>query len=325
MKKTLSFIISLILVIAAIAPMSTVSAADTAWLDSQPDGTIVYVPNFNGEVGVFEPGLLKGTPVVAVDAANPNSFVIETSSDKKASFWGGFIDTLPLDGRCYTIYYKITRNGEHCFGIYPDSVYGVYGYPKRTRIMNNTKSLDGHDYVVYVDNNIGAPVADASGTVIQEYALEVNGVNYTLANYIKNTAGEYVLIDESEQGEIEYFNADVLGLFFYVYYANHITTVSDVNIAKGLAFGTVEYPQTTEPIVTEAPDTTEAATTEAPDTEAPTEAPTQTDAPTEAPAKTEAPNVTEAPKSDGGCGAFVSVGVLVTAMAAAFVVLKKRK
>ena len=140
MKKALSLIISLVLVFTALLPLSGVNAAEhpnKAWLDSQPDGTIVFTPDFNGEVGVYEPGVFNGTPKVDVDPTNPNSFVIQTVENKKTSYWGGFIETLPLDETtCYTIYYTVTRNGNHAIGVYCDSVYGAYGYPDKIRLMN---------------------------------------------------------------------------------------------------------------------------------------------------------------------------------------------
>ncbi len=326
MKKTLSLIISLILIAAVIAPMNVSADANTDWINSQADGTILYVPNFNGDAGIYEPLALKGTPVVTVDPNNSNSITVDTSSNKTASMWGGFINTLPLNKTtCYTIYYTVIRTGNHAVGVYCDSVYGIYGYPGKTRILQNTSDLPGHGYVEYAVASIDAPVdADASGQIIQEFALEVNGVNQIVGNYIKDKTGEFKLIDASVAGEIEYFNADVLGLFFYSYYAGHTVTVSDVKIAKGLAFSTAEYPETTEaPDTTAAPDTTSEATTEALDTEAPVDTPEQTEAPVDAPEATKAPETEPAAK--GGCGSMISAGVLLTAMAAAFVALKKRK
>jgi hypothetical protein len=255
MKKIISCIIAMLFIISAMVPFTSVSAADATAIDLLPDGSVVYVPNFNGEVGVYEPGLLSGTPQVDVDPYNNNTIYVQTTKDKTGSYWGGFIETLPLnENTCYTIYYSVTRTGKHSVGLHVDSVYGVYGYPERIKLMNKGSSLSGHDYHYFETDAINVPtVAEEYNPVTHEYALEVNGVNSTLAIYVKDNAGTYQLIDESYEGDIPYFNADVLGLFFYSYYANHIATISNVYITKGLSWGTVVYPETTE-----APETTKA-------------------------------------------------------------------
>ena len=330
MKKVISIIISLLFVISAILPMTAVSAADGSALDLQPDGAVVFVPDFNGTAGVYEPGLLSGAPVVTVDPANSNSITIDVSKDKTGSYWGGFVETLPLnETTCYTIYFAATRSGKHSVGLHVDSVYGVYGYPERMKLMNKGSSLSGHDYVYYDKMGMDVPTYDTvTGMVTHEYALEVNGVNTTLALYIKDNSGKYVLIDQSVEGTIEFFMADVLGLFFYSYYAGHTVTISDCYVVKGLSWGEVVYPETTAaPETTKAPETTAAPeTTEAPETTAEpvTEAPAaDTDAPT-----TNAPETqkTEEPKKSG-CGSFISGSALIfiAALAAPVVIRRKRK
>ena len=325
MKKIISLIISLLFIISAILPLTTVSAADSV-LDLYPDGAVVFTPDFNGMAGIYEPGLLSGTPQADVDPANPNTVTIQTTKDKSASYWGGFIETLPLnETTCYTIYFTATRNGKHSIGLHVDSVYGVYGYPERMKLMNKGSSLSGHDYVYYEQMAMDVPTYDpVTGMVTHEYALEVNGVNTTLALYIKDNSGKYVLIDQSLEGTIEYFMADVLGIFFYSYYANHIVTISDCYVVKGLSWGEVVYPETTvAPETTKAPETEAPATTAAPETEAPaTEAPE-----TEAPAATNAPETTAPAAEKSGCGSIISGSALlvIAALAAPIVIRRKRK
>ena len=325
MKKIISLIISLLFIISAILPLTTVSAADSV-LDLYPDGAVVFTPDFNGMAGIYEPGLLSGTPQADVDPANPNTVTIQTTKDKSASYWGGFIETLPLnETTCYTIYFTATRNGKHSIGLHVDSVYGVYGYPERMKLMNKGSSLSGHDYVYYEQMAMDVPTYDPiTGMVTHEYALEVNGVNTTLALYIKDNSGKYVLIDQSLEGTIEYFMADVLGIFFYSYYANHIVTISDCYVVKGLSWGEVVYPETTvAPETTKAPETEAPATTAAPETEAPaTEAPE-----TEAPAATNAPETTAPAAEKSGCGSVISASALlvVAALAAPIVIRRKRQ
>ena len=330
MKKIISLIISLLFIISAILPLTTVSAADSV-LDLYPDGAVVFTPDFNGMAGIYEPGLLSGTPQADVDPANPNTVTIQTTKDKSASYWGGFIETLPLnETTCYTIYFTATRNGKHSIGLHVDSVYGVYGYPERMKLMNKGSSLSGHDYVYYEQMAMDVPTYDpVTGMVTHEYALEVNGVNTTLALYIKDNSGKYVLIDQSLEGTIEYFMADVLGIFFYSYYANHIVTISDCYVVKGLSWGEVVYPETTvAPETTKAPETEAPATTAAPETEAPaTEAP-ETEAPaTEAPAATNAPETNAPAAEKSGCGSVISASALlvVAALAAPIVIRRKRQ
>ena len=333
MKKIIAITISLVFVLSAFLPFANVSAADDlmAWYDLQPEGSIVYTPNFNGDAGIYEPGYLSGDPVVTVDAADSNKMTMTTGTDKSKSYWGGFIENLPLNEyTCYTIYFSVTRSAKAAIGIYCDSIYGMYGYQTHTKLMKQGSSLTGHDYLYYETLGVDVNTSQEMETT-HDFAIEVNGVDTTLAYYIKNNSGEYVLMDQSQDGEIEFFNADVLGLFFYVYYAGQYSTISNCYITKGLTWGNVVYPERTEapettpaPETTQAPETTPAPeTTQAPETEAPaTEAPA-TEAPaTEAPA-TQAP-VTEAPKAESGCGGFVALGVIAALIPAAVVVLKKR-
>ena len=177
----------------------------------------------------------------------------------------------------------------------------------------------------HVVHSVDVPTAADGETFSQDFALEINGTNYAVALYIKNNAGEYIVVDDSGFDAIPFFNSDYMGLYFYIYYAAHTATISNCYIVKGLSFGEYEVPETTPaPETTAAPETeapvTEAPETEAPETEAPaTEAPVET---TVAPTTT-APT-TEAPKAEGGCGGFVALGVIAALIPAAVVVLKKR-
>ena len=152
MKKIIAITISLVFVLSAFLPFANVSAADSLmdWYDLQPEGSIVYRPNFNGEAGVYEPGYLSGDPVVTVDATDSNKMTMTTGTDKSKSYWGGFIETLPLNEyTCYTIYFSVTRSAKAAIGIYCDSIYGIYGYQTHTKLMKQGSSLTGHDYLYY--------------------------------------------------------------------------------------------------------------------------------------------------------------------------------
>ena len=323
MKKIISIIISLVFVLSMIAPMATnVSAADPLmdWYDIQPEGAIVYRPNFNGDPGVYEPGYLSGDPIVTVDATDSNKMTMTTGTNKSKSYWGGFIDTLPLNEyTCYTIYFTVTRTTSSAIGIYCDSVYGMYGYPDRTKLMKQGSDMPGgHAYQYYAtDKGYDVPVLIEGSVCTQEFAMEVNGVDTTIGYFIKDNAGEWKKMDYANPGDIEFFNADVLGLFFYVYYNTQISTVSNCYITKGLAFSEVTYPERTEaPETTPAPETTKAPEADA--TNAPEDNPEATQAPTPG---TQAPAKTEEKK---GCGGFVAGGVALVALLGTAVIIKKR-
>ena len=330
MKKIIAITISLIFVLSAFLPFANVSAADPLmdWYDLQPEGSIVYRPNFNGDAGVYEPGYLSGDPVVTVDPTDSNKMTMTTGTNKSKSYWGGFIETLPLNGyTCYTIYFTITRTTDSAIGIYCDSVWGMYGYPAKTKLMKQGSDMPGgHAYINYTDKSYDVPVLVEGTECVQEFAMEVNGVDTTIGYFIKDNSGEWKEMDYANPGDIDFFNADVLGLFFYVYYNTQVSTVSNCYITKGLSFSEVTYPERTE-----APETTEAPadeTTAAPEAgDETTAAPEAGDATTEAPT-TNAPT-TNAPTTDKvaekkGCGGFVAGGVAIFALAGTAIVFKKR-
>ena len=326
MKKIIALTLTLVFVLAALTSLTmTASAAELDLYTPAKDGDVVFTANFCGIPGEWEPAVFMGTPVIT-PSADGTEMTIGTSTDKSKNYWGAEITSLPLNEETrYTIYYTITRTNVDAVGVYCDTVYGAYGYAVRNKLMNQGSSLAGHDYVYYANVGIDAPTAADGETLTQDFALEINGTNYAVTLYIKNNAGEYVVVDDSGFDGIPFFNSDYMGLYFYIYYAAHTATISNCYIVKGLSFGEYEVPETTPaPETTAAPETeapvTEAPETEAPETEAPaTEAPVET---TVAPTTT-APT-TEAPKAEGGCGGFVALGVIAALIPAAVVVLKKR-
>ena len=316
MKKIIALALSLMFVLAAFSALTmTASAAELDLYTPAKDGDVVFIANFHGIPGEWEPAVFMGSPV-----ATPNTEGTEmtfgSSADKSKNYWGAEITSLPLNEETrYTIYYTITRTNVDSVGVYCDTVYGAYGYAVRNKLMNQGSSLAGHDYVYYANVGIDAPAAADGETLTQDFALEINGTNYAITLYIKNNAGEYVLVDDSGFDAIPFFNSDYMGLYFYNYYSAHTATISNCYIVKGLSFGSYEIPETTP-----APETTQAPETEAPETEPVTEAPVET---TTAAPTTNAPT-TEAPKSEGGCGGFVALGVIAALVPAAVVVFKKK-
>lgn len=326
MKKTIAIALSMIFVLAAFSALTiTASAAEQVDLYAlAEEGEVVFTPNFHGIIGEWEPDAFMGTPVITPNA-DGTQMTITTSTDKSKNFWGAEITTLPLNENTrYTIYYSVTRTNTDSVGVYCDAVYGAYGYTYRQKLMNQASSLAGHDYIKFADTDLNvAAVADGE-TVTHDYALEVNGTNYAVTLYIKNNAGEYVMVDDSGFDGIPYFNSELMGLYFYVYYSAHSSVISNCYIVKGLSFGTYEVPETTPtPVETTTPAPVETTTAEPVET---TPAPVET---TPAPVETTPAPVETTPapaeKDKGGCGSMVALGVVAALIPAAVVVSKKKR
>ena len=322
MKKIISLTLSLTLVLLALASfMTPASAASVDLYTPAKEGDRLFVANFKGVDGEWEPIALSGTPVVTPSESG-DSMTIVTTQDKNGSYWGGWIETLPLNENTrYTIYYTVTRTNTDSVGVYCDATYGAYGYAARTKLMERGSSLPGHDYVYYDRVGIEVNVVADGEKVTQEFALEVNGTNNAIAHYIKNKAGEYVKVDDSGYNAIPFFNSDVLGLFFYTYYAAHSSQISNVYVIKGLAYGTYETPAPTSAPETTATPTTATPTTATPTTATPTTAGPETNSPV-----TKAPATTTAASGNGGCGGAIVgyIAFIPTLVAGALVVRKKR-
>lgn len=321
--RTICAILCAALFAALLVPCA--GAVNEDWYNGALDGTTLYTVNFNGDA-YYTPAKTKGDMKVEVDPLDSNKVTLSANTDKAQNWWGGTVSSLPLnDDTLYTVHYSVTRAGNAAVGYYPDANYGVYGYPEKIRLMNVAASLSGHEYKSFASEGVG--FQPAGDIMPQEYAVEVNGYNKTLAAYLKDSmTGEYKLIDKSLQDEIPIFYTEQLGIYFYVYYANQVSTISNCYVVRGLEFGEIE------PIETE-PETTKAPVTEAPKTEAPvlTGVP-QTEAAasaTEAPAAdtpaTQAPAATEAPAAQkSGCGSAVGMGAALIACLGCALIRKKK-
>ncbi len=236
MRKTLAFWVSFIMLLSIFSTFTMVSAEQENAYDSAEDGDVLYTVNFNGEPGVFEPDTFTGMPdaYVSGDGATMQLIAME---DATATMWGGAIQTLPLNENTkYTIYYSVTRTAGDGSGLYVDGVYGVYGYNNRCKIHEGKSGLSGRAYTYFEEVGLNLTLPE-TGTITQEYALEVNGSNATMAHYIKDNSGEYVLIQASYPYDDIEFQSDKLGVYFYTYYADHMSIFSDCYIVKGLSFG----------------------------------------------------------------------------------------
>jgi hypothetical protein len=188
-------------------------------------------------------------------------------------------------------------------------------------MMNGGSAIPGHDYVVYADAGLDIPGIAFDGTP-QDYALEVNGQSSTLKLYVLDSKGQYQLIHETVAGEIICFATNNLGLYFYVYYANQPSTLSNVEIYKGMILSGEKLLETTAaPETTKAPDTTKKPeTTKAPET---TKLPVTTVAMT-----TKAPvTTTAAPVEESGCGSVLAggAGMLAIIAVAGFSIRRKKR
>ena len=238
MRKTLACFITFILLLSLFSTFTTVSAEENAY-DAAQKGDVLYTANFNGEPGVFEPGTYSGMPDAYVKDGGTSVQLI-AMEDATATMWGGEIKTLPLNDKTqYTIYYSVTRTAGDGSGLYVDGVYGVYGYNNRCKIHEGKSGLSGRAYTYFEEEGMNLTLPE-TGTITQEYALEVNGANATLAHYIKDDTGEFVLIQASYPYDGIVFQSEYLGLYFYTYYADHMSVFSNCYVVKGLSFAVDE-------------------------------------------------------------------------------------
>ena len=307
-----------------------VAAAEDKYAAAK-DGDLVYTVDFYGDE-FYKPEKTYGDPTVEVDAVDHGKATIYTKTNKSKSRWGAEITCLPLgENNAYTMYYTVTRDTvDSALGVFVDDQYGIYGYSYNQRLLSGTSTLAGHNTIVYADAgvNLDSNVNTNGGTFpsVQEFALEFNGQRCTMKAYIKDSGGNWVLIDETADTEIIIFYTEHVGLFLYTYWENQPVTISDVNIYKGMlvsgekleAVDTKPVETTTEkPDDTTTPKSDETTTPKADDTTTPEPAGTTTPKPTEA--------NTTAPEKTGGCGSVVALGVTACLLPAAAVLRRKKK
>lgn len=311
MKKLSAILVAAVMIAALIAGVIPASAADEIYSAAQ-DGDILYTVNFNGD-DHFKPTNTKGTMKIEVDPADNNKATFTNEVDAVQAWWGGTVDNLPLnEDTCYTVYWTVARVEKAAIGYYPDANYGVYGYADKIKFMNVASSLTGHEYATFESKAI---------TVLpelQHYAMEVNGYNATLALYVKDEVKQdYVLFDETEQEvEIWGFMDEYLGIYFYIYYANQTSTISECYVTKGLTWGELKEketePETTKKEITTAPVTTAEVTTAA------AEEPNADDTTAATPVET-----TSTPSEKKGCKSFALLSVLAVIPAAVITFRRK--
>ena len=239
MRKTLACFITFILLLSLFSTLTAVSAEGENAYDSAENGDVLFIADFSGIAGVYEPDAYSGMPDAYV-SDDGTSMQLIAMEDATATMWGGEIKTLPLNDQTqYTIYYSVTRTAGDGSGLYVDGVYGVYGYNNRCKIHEGKSGLSGRAYTYFEEEDMNLTLPE-TGTITQEYALEVNGANATMAHYIKDDSGEFVLIQASYPYDGIVFQSEYLGLYFYTYYADHMSVFSDCYVVKGLSFAVDE-------------------------------------------------------------------------------------
>ncbi|MCQ2428415.1 MAG: hypothetical protein MJ137_08490 [Clostridia bacterium] len=330
MKKVLSFITAVVMVFGLFAAALPAFAEENLY-DKSVDGELLYKVDFSDN-SIWKPEQTgAGNLIVTVDQFNSGKATFTSGTDKAQNRFGGEFEGLPLNEKtAYTIYFteyrdKTEYEKDGNLGVFVDDVYGIYGYSNKVRILNKTSSIAGHDYITFADTsfNVEGDTFAATGVSEQRYCIEVNGQKQTLKIYAMDKNNKYVLIDETEEGDIPFFATDNLGLYFYQYNTGMAVSVYDIEIYRG--FGQSddkieEIPETTDAETTAAPVvTTEAVTTEE-ITTAPVGEATTAGATAAGDVTTKAPESTE----KNGCGASAAaVCVVIAAVCGTALVRRK--
>ena len=330
MKNKFTFVVALCILMSLCLACIPASAEDDRYATSN-DGELLYTVDFSGDE-FYKPEVTSGDPTVVVDPVDSGRATISTKTNKSKSRWGGEISCLPLnETTAYTMYFTVTRDTvEGALGVYADDHYGVYGYSYNQRFLSGTTTLSGHSTVVYAEKNVdlisNLKTNGGQFPSVQELAMEINGQKNTLKAYIKDDGGNWVLLDETLDGEILVFYTEHLGLFLYSYYADMPVTISDVNIYKGMCIsgeklGPVETKPETTAEATKPETKAETKPETKPDTKPETKV--ETKAETKAP-ETNAPEETKG-ESKKGCGSAVGAGIAVLLLPAAAVICRRKK
>lgn len=327
MKKIFIGILAALLVTVFISSSAPASASPSPdYYTPAKEGDLLHELNFSGD-NYWKPTAYIGnfgyTPLSASSAE------IIGHNNSAQNWYGGELEGLPIDNAGYTITMTIIRNEKACFGLYVDGKYGCYGYAEQLHLMDGPSALtsaDAHPYVKLGSLGYDFPNVAADGSALndgslQEYAMEVDGFTYNLRFYVKDTSGEWRLVDQSYDGEILVFTTYNLGLYFYSYYTQK-ATIGDLKIYKGYTVSG-EPLQSADEVTTKAPVTTAKVTTKAPGT---TKVPDEVgDGLTTTPDTTGKPADTSGTDKKPGCASLTSSGVAVFVMTVGAAQLIRRK
>lgn len=267
MKKILSAILALTMILALVAAMG-ISASAADLYESAKDGDVLYEVNFKGD-DVYSPSIFYSAVENSLDVvvSDDGSSVTATylSSTKARAFFGGTVKGLTYgEGKTYTITMKTaiayTTNddgsvkGSNNGGVFinmpkdtsaeamaaqkfNDRMFGYYGCPNYQHIFSYgagnkaTASLKSSNSGYFKDN---LATIDENGFV--DLTFVVDGKTMTI--YINN-----VYIDEANvftEGMVE--AAGNLGISAYLYNTNASITIKDAKIYKGNLVTAPTYP-----------------------------------------------------------------------------------
>ena len=117
---SLSAFMLIAVMLSAFVPAAYATTAEEDWYSGAVDGELLYTVDFAGDK-YFKPEIIAGTPNMVVDPTDSKKVTVNSSTDKKASWWGGYVTCLPLNETTnYTIYFSATRPERAAFGFYID-------------------------------------------------------------------------------------------------------------------------------------------------------------------------------------------------------------
>ena len=259
MKKILSAILALTMILALVAAMGITASAK--------DGDVLYEVNFKGD-DKYAPAtfsVLKGDGTLATTVADDgkSATVTYVGTEAGRAFWGGAIKGFTYgEGKQYTISMKMavaytdtdgklssgnagvfinmpkSTDAQYIFDLGYKSLVGYYGCPNIRHVMSygaGGKAIGTLYYGdAYVTDAKYLSTVDAEGFV--DLAFVVDGANVKV--FINN-----VYIDEYDAfntGLLE--TAGDLGLSVYLYNPNAAITIKDAVVYEGITVKNPTYP-----------------------------------------------------------------------------------
>ena len=264
MKKILSAILALTMILALVAAMGiTASAADA--YESAKDGDVLYEVNFKGD-DVFAPTIFRTAqedPITVEVSDDGSSFTAAYKADvaKGQAFWGGQIKGLTYGPeKTYTITMKMAIASYDDNGTRKSNNAGVFvNFPTNTdpEYVKETgfKTLIGY----YGAPDVQHSLSHAAGTkVMGKYASNYDYSKYNLATldaegfvdiaFVIDGKTMTVYINNVYYDEVDSFTTDFyksgsnLGFSTYLYNPNAQITVKDAKVYKGNTVKDPTYP-----------------------------------------------------------------------------------
>ena len=265
MKKILSAILTLSMILALVAAMG-ISASAADLYDSAKDGDVLYTLNFKGD-DVFAPTVIRtveADPIIVEVSEDGSSFTATYKADvaKAQAFWGGQIKGLTYGPeKTYTISMKMAIASYDDNGTRKSNNAGVYvNYPTNTDPAYVTETGFKTFIGYYGAPDVQHSLSHAAGNKITgKYA---SNYDYTKTNLATLDADGFVDLDIVISGktmtvyinnvyydEVDSFTTDFfehgsnLGFVTYLYNQNASITVKDAKVIKGNAVKNPTYPE----------------------------------------------------------------------------------